>query len=232
MTKTAIITGAGRGIGRATAVALSELGYACVLIARSEADLQQTAALCNHTTFILPGDITDVRAIQQGVNATLEKFGRIDVLVNNAGVAPMGAFEQMTLDTIRQVIDVNLTAGIMLSQLVYPTMLTQKSGAIINVSSEAARDPLAGLAVYAAAKAGVNLFTKALAKEACAHGVRVYAVAPAGVETQMLRAIISKEQYPEEATLTPEDVAAVIVQCAAGDLWCASGETIYVHKKA
>jgi len=231
MTKSAIITGAGRGIGRATAVALSELGYACALVARSVADLAETAALCNGDTLTFSADVTDTDAMRKCVESTLEKFGRIDVLINNAGVAPLVAFENITHDVIRNTIDVNLTATILISHLVYPTMLAQKAGVIVNVSSEASRDPYPGLSVYAAAKAGINLFAKALAKEGDAHGVRVYAVAPAGVETQMLRAIVSKEQYAEQDTLAPHDVASVIAQCVAGELWCASGETIYVHKK-
>ena len=236
MKSVAMITGAGRGIGRATAVALATLGYACVLTARSREQLDETAELCKKAggadTLVLPGDVADATARSTAVEAMLGQFGRIDVLINNAGHAPLVPFDQIESADIETTLAVNLAATIALSRLVYPTMLKQKSGVIVNISSEAARDPYPGFAVYAAAKAGVNAFTLALSKEAAAHGVRVHAVAPAGVETAMLRGIISKEQYGEDKTLRPTDVAGVIIACVRGELWCASGETIYVHQRA
>jgi NAD(P)-dependent dehydrogenase (short-subunit alcohol dehydrogenase family) len=101
---------------------------------------------------------------------------------------------------------------------------------VVNVSSYAARDPFAGLGAYGAAKAGVNLLGLALAREGAEIGVRVHTVAPAATETAMLRSNFSRQQLPEDQTLSPQAVAKVIVQCVCGDLACTSGEVIYVHK--
>jgi NAD(P)-dependent dehydrogenase (short-subunit alcohol dehydrogenase family) len=100
----------------------------------------------------------------------------------------------------------------------------------VNVSSEAARDPFAGLGAYGAAKAGVNLLGLALAREGAEIHVRVHTVASGATETAMLRSIITREQVPSEKTLEPAEVARVIVQCVRGELACTSGEVIYVHK--
>ncbi len=100
----------------------------------------------------------------------------------------------------------------------------------MNISSEASRDPFPGFAAYGAAKAGVNLLGRSAAREGQEFGVRVHTIAPAAVETGMFRQILSHDQYPSEKTLSPEDVARVIVQCVRGDLAHTSGEVIYLHK--
>ncbi|HEY0010283.1 MAG TPA: SDR family oxidoreductase, partial [Tepidisphaeraceae bacterium] len=179
----AIITGAGRGIGRATAVLLSSLGYACVLCARSIEELNVTAALCSSATRTIVCDVTQPQQIAGVVEQTLAAFERIDLLVNNAGIAPLVPFDQIDDDALAATIDVNLTGTLRFSRAVWNVMKRQGEGVIVNVSSESARDPFPGFAVYGAAKAGVNLLTRALAKEGQAAGIRVYAVAPSGVET-------------------------------------------------
>lgn len=225
----AIVTGAGRGIGRATAVELSRRGYALVLISRTESQLNETAKLCEES-LVLPLDVRDPAAIAGAIGSVLLRFKRIDALVNNAGVAPLGPFESFTAADYDDVLATNLGATVHFSHAVWPTMLAQQRGVIVNVSSYAARDPFPGFALYAAAKAGINGFTKALAKEGGPRGVRVHCVAPAGVETQMLRKIATTEQVPASATLSPEAVAKVIAGCVTGDLAATSGETIYLHR--
>ena len=226
----AVVTGAGRGIGRATAIELSRRGYAVALVARTESQLSETAGLCGDDTLVLPLDVRDPAAIAGGVGKIVERFGRIDALVNNAGVAPLGSFGETDAGVYDDVLATNLGATVHFARAVWPTMLAAGRGAIVNVSSEAARDPFPGFALYAAAKSAINGFTKALAKEAEPKGVRVYCVAPAGVETAMLRAIATTEQVPADSTLSPEAVAKVIVACVVGDLAAASGETIYLHR--
>ena len=111
--------------------------------------------------------------------------------MNNAGVAPLVSFDQMTESLWQETIETNLTSVFRFSHAVWPMMVSQKGGVIVSVSSESSRDPFPGFTAYAAAKAGVNLFTRALAKEGAAHNIRVHAIAPAGVETAMLRKIVS-----------------------------------------
>jgi NAD(P)-dependent dehydrogenase (short-subunit alcohol dehydrogenase family) len=165
------------------------------------------------------------------VRQVRERFGRIDALVNNAGVAPLIPFGEMTDAIWDEVIATNLTSTYRFTRAVWPAMVGQKSGVIVNVSSEASRDPFPGFTAYAAAKAGVNLFTKALATEGDAVGIRVHAVAPAGVETAMLRKLMTPDQLPSDQLLKPEDVAAAIRGCVCGDMASTSGETIFVHRR-
>ena len=101
---------------------------------------------------------------------------------------------------------------------------------LADISSAAARDPFAGFTAYSAAKAGVNLLGLSLAREGAPHNIRVHTVAPAAVETEMFRKIVSKDQYPTEKTLAPEDVAKTVVACIAGDLQHTSGEVVWLHK--
>lgn len=227
----AIITGAGRGIGRATAVRLAKEGYVCVGVSRSKEDVAETARLCGGDSLGLVGDVCEPRDVVRVVESVEKRFGRIDVLINNAGYAPLIPFEQMNDSLWEKVIQTNLTGTYRFSRAVWPTMLRQKGGAIVNVSSEASRDPFEGFSAYGSAKAGINLFTRALAREGDRAGIRVYCVAPAGVETGMLRQLLTVEQLPPEHVLSADDVANVILSCICGDLRHTSGETIYLHRR-
>lgn len=225
----AIITGAGRGIGRATAEQFDANGYSLALLARSEVELRQSSAAYKDA-LVLPTDVSDFDALERAVESTLARFGRIDAAIHIAGVAPVLSVEKTSLEDWRKVIDVNLSAAFFLARACWPTFLKQKSGAIVNVSSQAARDPFPGFTAYATAKAGVNMLGLALAREGKAHGIRAYTVAPGAVETAMFRAIFTPEQFPAERTLHPSDVARVIYQCAAGDLRHSSGDVIWMSR--
>lgn len=252
----AIVTGAGRGIGRATAIELGRRGYRTALVARTPEQLEETARLCAAEAIgsagdsappaapeaatgktaawsggdIFPGDITDPDRVEQIVNQVIWRLGRVDAFVHCAGVAPMKPIDELTPVQWRQIIDTNLSAIYYFARQLWPIWRRQGSGVMVNVSSYAARDPFAGLAAYGAAKAGVNLLGLALAREGAAAGIRVHTVAPAATETAMLREIMSVDQLPTGRTLDPSDVARVIGQCVTGDLVHTSGEVIYVHK--
>ena len=229
--KSAIITGAGSGIGRATAIELARLGYALALVGRRETELKQTASLCAPSqSLVLPANIADPDNCARVVAAAVEQFGRLDALVHCAGFAPLLRIDQITPDLWRQIIDTNLSAVIHLARAAWPTFKAQKQGVIVNISSESGRDPFIGLGAYGAAKAGVNLLGKALAAEGNEINVRVHTIAPGAVETDMLRRIVSSDQFPTEKTLAPDEVARVIVQCIEGDLRHTNGEVIYVHR--
>src|SRR5436309_2025218 len=165
-TPVAIITGRGGGIGRATAVELAGLGYRLSLAGRTIESLRETArqALSEHTLNI-PTDVTDPEQVDRLVRLTLERFGRIDAVVNNAGLAPVRTIAQMTVAEWRAVIETNLSAAFYLCRAAWPAFERQGSGVVVNVSSAAARDPLAGFAAYGAAKAGLNLFGLSAARE-------------------------------------------------------------------
>jgi NAD(P)-dependent dehydrogenase (short-subunit alcohol dehydrogenase family) len=226
----AIITGAGRGIGRATAEELARRGYCLALLSRSANELEETQKLCGGG-IVLPVDITDAESVERTVGAVADRFGRIDAIVHCAGLAPQRSIGEMTVGEWHSVLNTNLSAAFYLCRAAWPVFERQQSGVVVNVSSMAGRDPFPGFAAYGAAKAGVNLFGLSAAREGQKIGVRVHTIAPGAVETKMLRQILSTEQYPTEKTLAPQDVARVIAQCVTGELAYTSGEVIYLHKE-
>jgi len=225
----AIVTGAGRGIGRATALELASRGYRLVLVARNLDGLNETSNLVGGA-LVLAGDVSHNDEVEQVVRNTLSHFGRIDALVNNAGHAPVRSVEQMTIAEWQVTIDTNLSSIFYFTRLVWPMFKRLGGGVIVNISSLAGRDPLPGFWAYGAAKAAINLMGLGLAREGAPHNIRVHTVAPGAVETQMMRSVLSHEQLPPEQALDPSDVAKVIGQCVSGDLKYTSGEVIYVHK--
>lgn len=228
--RTAIITGAGRGIGRATAAALSRRGYACVLMARSAHELDAAAHDCA-VARVAPGDVSSETDIARAVQVALDEFGRVDALVNNAGLAPMAPIEETSLADWRRTIDVNLTSAFLACRAVWPHFVRQGAGVIVNVSSMAAKDPLPGFLGYAAAKAGLNALGLALARQGASKGIRVHTVAPGAVETRMFRSLVDESTWPTDRTLLPSDVADVIAACVEGTLRYASGEVIYLRRE-
>jgi 3-oxoacyl-[acyl-carrier protein] reductase len=225
----AIITGAARGIGRAIAAELARTGHDVVLTSRTRKDLDDAVREIGGGLAV-PADVTKPAEVETVVAGALSRFGRIDAVVNNAGLAPVVAVKDMSIDRWRAVLDTNLSAAFYLCRAVWPVFERQRSGVIVNISSLASRDPFPGFAAYGAAKAGLNLFGLALAREGEPIGVRVHTIAPGSVETAMFRGIMSAEQWPADKTLAPGEVARVVAQCVAGDLRYTSGEVIYLHK--
>jgi NAD(P)-dependent dehydrogenase (short-subunit alcohol dehydrogenase family) len=225
----AIITGAGRGIGRATAVELARRGYRLALAARGADGLQETARLAGGALCV-PTDVTDPSQVETLVRQTVGHYGRVDAVVNNAGTAPVRPISEMTPEEWRAVIDTNLSAAFYLTRAAWPAFERQRGGVVVNVSSAAARDPFPGFAAYGAAKAGLNLLGLSAAREGERIGVRVHTIAPSAVETGMFRGIMTSDQYPPEKTLDPAEMARMIALCVTGELRYTSGEVIYVHK--
>ena len=226
----AMISGAGRGIGRAAAVQLHEAGYSVVLISRTAAEIEETLRLCDGQGIAMSADVSQPEQLDPVFQEVEQKWGRLDALVHCAGLAPVRPIEQMSVAEWRAVIETNLSAAFYLCRGAWPMFRRQGGGVVVNISSAAARDPFPGFAAYGAAKAGVNLVGLSAAREGQAIGVRVHTIAPAATETSMFRALMTPEQYPAEKTMSPDDVAQVIVQCVRGDLRYASGEVIYLHK--
>lgn len=226
----AIITGAGRGIGRATAIELASAGYRLMLVSRNEEELNETARLVGGA-LVAPGDVRSTDEIQQVIEGTLGHYdGRLDAVIHCAGMAPARSIVQMSPDEWRDVIETNLSSAFYLCRAAWPVFQRLGGGVIVNVSSFAARDPFPGFAAYGAAKAGLNLFGLSAAREGQAAGIRVHTIAPAAVETSMFRALLTHEQYPPEKALAPADVARVIAGCVRGELCYTSGEVIYLRK--
>jgi 3-oxoacyl-[acyl-carrier protein] reductase len=236
----AVITGAGRGIGRATALELGRGGYGLVLVARTGEELAETVRLVegeggrggagNPGAVAVPADVTRSDEVDQVVLGAVERFGRVDAIVHCAGVAPVRSIGEMTAAEWREVIETNLSAAFYLCRAAWPVFERQRSGVVVNISSLSARDPFPGFAAYGAAKAGLNLFGLSAAREGERIGVRVHTIAPGAVETAMFRRLATPEQWPAEKALDPADVAKVIAACVRGDLRYTSGEVIYLHK--
>jgi NAD(P)-dependent dehydrogenase (short-subunit alcohol dehydrogenase family) len=227
--RVAVVTGAGRGIGRAIAIGFAGEGAQLVLAARSANELvavtQEVQSLGRHA---LPQvtDVTDESAVTQLVERARAVFGRIDVLVNNAGSLAQGSLEAMPVAAWREQLEVNLTGTFLCCRAVLPVMRAQGEGHIINVAARAGRDPSAGEAAFSAAKAGVVGLTKSLAAEVRAQGIRVNALCPSAVDTR-LRAERGSSNPP--ALIDPERVARVAVFLASDESIAVSGAVIDVY---
>ncbi len=234
-TKIALVTGAGSGVGRDTALLMADAGYTVVLVARTQANLQATADYIREEgrpdaeTLVLPTDVSDSAAVESMVRTILDQYGRIDAVANCAGSAPLQPIDRMTDEIIDAALNVNLKSVLYVTRAVWPTFRKQKDSggsAICNISSMASIDPFKGFNVYAAAKAGVNLFTKATADEGKRFNVTAAAVAPGAIETQMLRQNFPVKAIPESHTLDPLTVAGVVRDVLTGAREITPGETI------
>ena len=196
--KTAIITGASRGVGAATALRLAEAGANTVVNYLSREDAaNEVVNNCENfgvQSLAVQGDASEWKDAQNLANKALEKFGRIDLLVLNAGIWEGSPIEEMTEETWNKVINTNLKAAWAMTKACVPAMKKQDSGAIVLVSSTAGQRGEANFSNYAASKGGQISFTKALASELCPK-IRVNAVAPGWIETAMVRPVFEDENY-------------------------------------
>lgn len=206
--KSALITGAGRGIGRGIALAFAQEGCRIALAARSRAELDETAARVQKTgadALVLECDVADPAQIRATVDAALAHFGQIDILVNNAGYACFKPFSEISPEEWQRTLDVNLTAPFHFIQALLPSMIARRTGRIINVSSVAGLKPIMKQSAYCASKYGLNGLSLVLAMELREYGIGVHAICPGGVATRL-----SEEAMPERDKtdwMTPEDIA-------------------------
>jgi NAD(P)-dependent dehydrogenase (short-subunit alcohol dehydrogenase family) len=224
----AIVTGAGSGIGRATAQLLADNGYAVVLAARSLEGISAVGAGLTGPSMVYQADVGSPEALSQLVAATLNRFGRIDLVVNNAGHAELQPIDRHSDELIERLYRVNAMGPAWLTAKVWPTMVAQRSGCIVNVSTYGTTDPFPGFFGYAAAKAATNLMARSCAAEGKEFNIRAFAVAPGAVETPMLRSLFDHSLLPGESCLSPVQVAEVIVECALGKRDAENGRTIYL----
>ena len=235
--KTALITGAGTGIGRAIALELARAGCAVMLSGRRpeplEAVKQEVAAL-GGSAHVHPADVTDPDQATQLVAAAKAALGRIDILVNNAGRPYDTLILRMKWDALDDALAVNLKSMFYLSAAAGKVMLSQKSGSIVNITSVVALTGNAGQSAYVAAKAGVIGLTKSLAQEFGTRNIRVNAVAPGFIETEMTASLSAalKDQYLQRIPLrrfgSVDEVAKVVSFLASDEAGYVTGQVITV----
>jgi len=188
--KVAIVTGASRGLGRAAAIALLEQGVKVLAAARSEDELKKLEAAHQGTVLAVPCDMLDASEVAALPGKALDAFGRLDIVVNNAGIAPAGKFLEQSEQEWQQVQAINVTAPAVLTRAAGKILLEQGSGKVINIASTSGILGKAYLVSYSSSKGALLQFTKALAAEWASQGVQVNAIAPGAFETEAQRAVL------------------------------------------
>ena len=232
--KIAIVTGAGQGIGQAIAGKLAAEGATVVVTDLDEATAKDTAAALPGAV-ALRADVTDRQGVQAMVGRIADQFGRIDVLINNAGWDKASPFVESDPADWDRAIAVNLYGVLHTCRAVLPIMAGQRAGAVVNLGSDAGRVGSSGEAVYSAAKGGVIAFTKSVAREMARHQVRVNCVCPGPTDTALfasfagpkLREALTKA-IPFRRLGQPDDVANVVVFLASDEASFVTGQTVSV----
>jgi len=246
--KRAIVTGAGRGIGRACALALAREGADVTIAARSEADLRSLAEeiqKLGRRAVVCRCDVTDSRQVAQLSAVALQAFGRLDILVNSAGSAAAHPFPDHPDEIWHQMLAVNMTGAYYVTKSVVAAMVAQRAGRIINIASTASRIGARYIVAYTAAKHGVLGLTRALATELVAHGITVNAVCPGFADTSLTQASIARiveatgrssaearraleQKNPQNRLITPDEVAAAVVFLARDSSYGINGQAINI----
>jgi 3-oxoacyl-[acyl-carrier protein] reductase len=235
--KVAIVTGASRGIGRTVAALLASRGAHVVAAARGDHAAATVAEIqaAGKQAEVASLEVTDAASIDALISGVLERHGRIDILVNNAGITRDQLMLRMKRDDWDQVIATNLSSVFATTQAVIKPMLKQRSGRIINISSVVGQTGNAGQVNYAASKAGLIGFSKALARELASRNITVNVVAPGLIETDMTKAMTEKAQRDWAATIplgrlgTTADVAAAVCFLASDEASYITGQVLAVN---
>jgi 3-oxoacyl-[acyl-carrier protein] reductase len=233
-----LVTGASRGIGAAVALRLAACGHHLILTARTEPALAKIAQQCQSagavSTFILPCDLTDHAAVLQMFNHTKHQYQKLDHLINAAGMMQDSVLGMTRLTDLQALFSLNVTASYQCCQLAARLMMRQKNGNIVNLASKVGESGAIGQSAYAASKAAIAGLTKALAKELGPSGIRVNAVAPGFIETDLTAhySEVQKQQLCQQISLgrtgQADEVAALIQFLCSADASYISGQVIAV----
>ncbi|MDR0554845.1 MAG: 3-oxoacyl-[acyl-carrier-protein] reductase [Treponema sp.] len=233
--KKALVTGASRGIGRAiTERFIAEGAEVWGLSTKEPADLPERIALAAGKLHWISADLGDLVTVEQIIDAQIKESGGFDILVNNAGITKDNLSFRMSLEDFQKVLDVNLTAAFLTARTVGRDMIRRRQGAIINMSSVVGIHGNGGQANYAAGKAGLIGLTKSLAQETASRGVRVNAIAPGFIMSDMTGALSEAartalvERIPLKRAGTPEDVAAAALFLASDGAAYITGQVLAV----
>lgn len=191
--KVALVTGAGTGIGKAVAVMLAEEGAKVIIAGRSENTLQESAAQHANISYIV-ADVTKREDVKRMESKIKDEYGRLDILINNAGWAPVHSLEDVDMDEYDRCFNINTRSVVELTTTLLP-LIRESKGNIVNVDSAAVYNPMPTMSIYAGAKAAVEMFTRAWAKDLARYGVRVNSVNPGAIWTPIY----------EKTDLSPED---------------------------
>jgi NAD(P)-dependent dehydrogenase (short-subunit alcohol dehydrogenase family) len=233
--RTALVSGAGRGIGAAIARALAAAGARVALVARTEGELREVAAGLAHDPVVVPADLGTSDGPEAAAGAALEAFGgRLDVLVNNAGTLLRKDSHTVTIDELDLLWRVNVRSALLLTAAVLPAMMARRAGSIVSISSISGLRGAPRRSIYAATKAALDGMTRALAMEYGPHGIRANSVAPGVVETAMWKENLAKpgvaeavlDVIPTRRLSTAEEVAEVVVFLASDASRAITGEVI------
>jgi 3-oxoacyl-[acyl-carrier protein] reductase len=211
--KTALITGAGRGIGRAAAIALAKEGVNIAMIGRTLANLEKVTTEIEEYGVNVTGavaDISEMQSVEHAVEHVTEELGPIDILINNAGIAKFGGFLDLDPQEWEKIIQVNLMGTYYVTRAVLPGMIERKAGDIINVSSTAGQKGAPVTSAYSASKFGVLGLTESLMLEVRKHNIRVSALTPSTVATDLAIETNLTDGNPEKV-MQPEDLAELMV---------------------
>jgi NAD(P)-dependent dehydrogenase (short-subunit alcohol dehydrogenase family) len=221
--KISLITGSGRGIGRAVALALARAGSDVALVARSQNELDSVAQEIKdlgRTAAVYPADLTQIQSLPSLVGDIAQAMGGIDILVNNAGINIPQESVDVTEEAWDAMMNINLKGAFFMAQAVGRVMIGQgRGGRIINITSQAGSIALLKRAAYCASKAGLNLVTKVLARDWASHGILVNAVAPTYIKTELTKDFLADPEFREYALSknllkrfgTPEEVAGAVL---------------------
>ena len=232
----AIVTGAGSGVGRATAIALAGAGHRILLVSRTESSLEETRKLAmdlhpDADIIVAPADVSEVSAANEIVQKALDAWGRIDVLVNAAGGASLSAISEHDDQAFEDSFAVNAIGPARLVIACWPHWVQQKSGCLVNVSSMSSIDPFPGFLAYGMGKSAMDGITRSACAEGRDLGIRAFTLNLGAVETPMLRGLFGTDMVPEEACLQPAEVAERIIDCVQGQLDDKMGEQIILCRE-
>lgn len=211
--KNAFITGAGKGIGKAVAIALAKEGVNLILVSRTQADIDQLANEVSNLgvkCLALSADVSDIHSINTAVEKALAEFKNIDILINSAGIASFGKFLELEPDAWERIIQVNLMGTYYTTRAIIPNMIERQTGDIINISSTAGLNGNALTSAYSASKFAVLGLTDSLMQEMRKHNIRVTALTPSTVATDMAKDLNLTDGNPEKV-MQSEDMAELII---------------------